>query len=196
MTAATAAERTVGSASPPDRFIDRGAVFAGWVGLGMALVIAIGFELIVAVQSLVFLAAPIAGLIIGGYANSRSARWRPMRRAFSNAAYAGAITGLGLALLYTVLRLIFVFADTGSLPDGTQLACQPGPDCTYQRYVRDGRAADLAAVGITDGASFGAYALRDQASGGLAIVVLTVGGALVAAGVRSVRRPPVSQPAT
>ena len=33
------------------------------------------------------------------------------------------------------LRLLFVFADTGTLPDGTTMTCQMGPDCTYQRYV-------------------------------------------------------------
>ena len=53
----------------PGRFIDKGAVFAGYVGIGMALVIAIAFALIIPVQTLVFLAAPIAGLLIGGYAN-------------------------------------------------------------------------------------------------------------------------------
>ena len=47
------------------RFLDRGAVFAGWVGLGMGLVIAIAFELIVAIQPLVFLLALPAGALIG-----------------------------------------------------------------------------------------------------------------------------------
>ena len=65
--------------------VDRGAIFAGWVGLGMAVVIAIAFELIIAVQTLVFLFAPIAGLLIGVYANARSERWRPLRRVIANA---------------------------------------------------------------------------------------------------------------
>ena len=51
------------------RLVDPGAVFAGWVGVGMALVIAIAFELIIAVQPIVFLVAPFAGILIGGYAN-------------------------------------------------------------------------------------------------------------------------------
>ncbi len=59
------------------RFIDAGAVFAGWVGLGMALVIAIAFELIIPVQTVVFVGAPLAGIVIGVYANVRSERWRP-----------------------------------------------------------------------------------------------------------------------
>ena len=55
----------------PGRFVDRGAVFAGYVGIGMAVVIAIAFALIIPVQTIVFVSAPIAGVIIGGYANNR-----------------------------------------------------------------------------------------------------------------------------
>jgi hypothetical protein len=177
------------SAGRTGRFIDRGAVFAGYVGLGMALVIAIAFELIIAVQSLVFIIAPIAGLLIGGYANQRSERWRPMKRVFANAIWAGLVSGLGLAVTYVALRLLFIFADAGSLPDGTQLDCQPGPECTYQRYVAEGKAAELASYGVTDGPSFGAFALREQAKGAGLIVLLTLSGSLVAAGIRSVRAP-------
>jgi hypothetical protein len=171
------------------RFIDRGALFAGYVGLGMALVIAIAFELIIAVQSLVFLIAPIAGLVIGGYANQRSERWRPMKRVFANAVWAALVSGVALAVMYAALRLLFIFADTGSLPTGGQLSCRPGPDCTYQRYVLDGRAAELAGYGVTDGPSFGAFAVREQAEGAGLILVLTLSGALFAAGIRSVRTP-------
>ncbi len=169
------------------RFIDRGAVFAGWVGVGMALVIAIAFELIVAVQSLVFIIAIPAGMLIGGYANAKAERWRPMRRVFLNAVYAGCVTGLALALMYGLLRLVFVFGDTGSLPDGTSMTCQAGPDCTFQRYVREGHGDELAKAGVTDGPSFGAYAVHEELVGGAVILVFTVGGSLVAAGWRSVR---------
>jgi hypothetical protein len=191
VTAESVAQRSVPSNQPGwlGRFIDRGAVFAGYVGLGMAIVIAIAFELIVAVQPLVFIVAPIAGLIIGGYANQRSERWRPMKRVFANAAWAGLVSGLGLALIYVALRLLFIYADAGSLPTGAQLSCRPGPDCTYLRYVADGRAAELASYGVTDGASFGAFALREQANGGALIVLFTLSGSLVAAGIRSLRAP-------
>lgn len=178
------------SGTTPGRLWDRGAVFAGYVGLGMALVIAIAFELIIAVQPLVFLVAPIAGVLIGGYANQRSERWRPLRRVFANATYAGLVTGIALAVMYVLLRLLFIFADTGSLPTGRQLTCDTGPDCTYQRYVLDGRGDELAAAGITDGASFGAYAVREQLVGGGIIVVVTLGGAWVGAGVRGIQRVP------
>ena len=178
------------SGAQPGRLWDRGAVFAGYVGIGMALVIAIAFELIIAVQSIVFLVAPLTGALIGGYANQRSERWRPIRRVFANATYAGLVTGFALAVIYALLRLLFVFADTGALPTGSQLTCQTGPDCSYRRYLADGHGAELAAVGITDGASFGAYAVRDQLVGGGIIVILTLGGAWVAAGVRGARRVP------
>jgi hypothetical protein len=192
------------------RFIDRGAIFAGYVGIGMAVVVAIGFELIIAVQTLVFAFAPIGGALIGAYANVRSARWRPMRRVFANAIWAALITGLSLALIYGSLRLLFVFVDTGALPDTTHLPCQVGPDCTYQRYVTpwsftvgeagadeaaalaaeaEARRAELAAVGVVDGPSFGAYAVGEVLRSGAVLVVLTLAGALVAAGLRSLRRP-------
>lgn len=175
----------------PGRFVDRGAVFAGYVGIGMALVIAIAFALIIPVQTVVFLAAPIAGLIIGGYANNRSERWRPMRRVFANAAWAAFVTGLSLAIMYVLLRLLFVFADTGTMPDGTTLRCSMGPDCTYQRYLADPDLAPyLAEAGITDGPSMGAAVVHDQIMGGLVIILAVEAGALMAAGWRSVRNPP------
>ena len=54
----------------PGRFIDRGSVFAGYVGIGMAIVVVIAFALIIPVQTLVFIAAPLCGLVIGNYANT------------------------------------------------------------------------------------------------------------------------------
>jgi hypothetical protein len=174
------------------RVVDRGAIFAGWVGLGMALIIAISFELIVAVQALVFLAAPLAGVLIGFYANQRSERWRPRRRVFANAAYAGVVTGVGLAVIYVAIRLLFVYADSGyrPVPMGGQLDCRTGPDCTFARLVAEGHAPELAEAGITDAATFEAAVLREQAEGALWIVGLTAAGALVAGGVRAARRPP------
>ena len=158
----------------------------------MALVIAISFELIVAVQPLVFLAAPVAGALIGFYANQRAERWRPRARVLGNALYAGAVTGVGLAVIYVALRLLFVYADSGfrPVPMGGQLECRTGPDCTFARLVAEGHAPELAEAGITDAASFEAAVLREQAEGALWIVGLTAGGALTAGAVRAGRRPP------
>jgi hypothetical protein len=173
------------------RFFDAGAVFAGWVGLGMALVVVIAFALIIPVQTIVFLLAPLMGVVIGVYANVRAERWRPRLRVLSNAAYAGLVTGFGLALLYVVIRLVFLYGDSGALPDGTRLDCASGPDCTYQRYVLEGDAETLAARGITDGASYAqVFLTQDMPLTGAGLLVLTLGGALVGGVVRSFGSPP------
>jgi hypothetical protein len=157
----------------------------------MALVIAISFALVLAVQPLVLVSAPFAGVIIGLYANHKSERWRPWSRVMLNAAYAGLITGLGLAVVYLGLRLLFVYVDSGYRPEplGGQLTCQIGPDCTYQRLLADGRGDDLAAAGIVDTATYEAAFLREQLAGALVIVGLTVGGALLGGAIRGVSRP-------
>ncbi len=195
----------------PGRFVDRGSVFAGYVGIGMAIVVVIAFALIIPVQTLVFLAAPLCGLVIGNYANTRSGRWRPMRRVFANAAWAGFVTGLSIALMYMAIRLLFVFADTGQMPDGsvvttgtaadgTPIACTPGPDCTFHRYLSDPTLAetgqDLLAQGITDGDSFARAFMGQLVAGGAWIVVLTVAGAVAAGGIRAVRTVPPEAVAT
>ena len=171
--------------------LDRGAIYAALVGLGMAVTIAISFELVVAIQALVFLAAPFAGAVIGFYANHRSERWRPRWRLFANAGFAGLVTGLGLALMYVGLRLLFIYADSGYRPEpmGGQLDCATGPQCTYARLLDDGRGEDLAAGGIADVAAFEAAVWRWQGETLLTLTLLTVAGALGAATWRAVRRP-------
>lgn len=151
----------------------------------MAVVIAIAFELIVAVQSIVFLVAPLAGLLIGGYADSRSERRRPWLRVVANAAYAGLITGIGLALLYGSIRLLFVYADSGYRDPGLggQIAgCATGPACTYQRYLEAGRGGELEAAGVRDAAAFERHVVGQQLTGAVVLVGLTTVGA-VAGGV-------------
>jgi hypothetical protein len=194
------------------RLIDRGAIFAGWVGVGMAVTIAISFELIVAVQALVFLAAIPAGLLIGFYAGARSARRRPVWRTLVDAAYAGLVTSISLALLYAGLRLLFIYADSGfpsyNQTDGagqpTGMTCAAGPGCAYQRYLDEARtdpafAAALADAHVTDTASFEAYVLREQLDGGLVLVAMVLGGALVGGGFYAITGPangPEPAPAT
>ncbi|MFI5262470.1 MAG: hypothetical protein ACHQZR_07955 [Candidatus Limnocylindrales bacterium] len=174
------------------RVLDRGAIFAGWVGLGMAVTIAISFELVVAVQALVFLAAVPAGLLIGFYAGARSERRRPVWRALVDAGYAGLVTGVSLAVVYAAVRLLFIYADSGypsynqvdvnGQPVGVQ--CAAGPGCAYQRYLDQAKAdpafaAALSQAGVTDTASFEAYVLHEELNGGLILVGMVVGGALV-----------------
>lgn len=176
------------------RVIDKGAVFAGWVGIGMALVLAIAFELIIPVQTLVFVLAPLMGVLIGVYANVRSERWRPRGRVLANAGYAALVTGLAVALLYVSLRLVFIYGDTGALPDGTSLTCNTGPDCIYARYVAVGQAEELAPLGITDGQSLAAAAWRELLIFASGLVVLTVAGGLIGGAARSLSRQPTSAP--
>lgn len=178
--------------SKTGRVLDRGAIFAGWVGLGMAAVIAMSFELIIAVQALVFISAPLAGVLIGYYANQRALRFRPRWRLFVNSGYAGLVTGVSLALMYVGLRLLFIYADSGYRPEpqGGQLDCDTGPACTYARFIDDGVAADLEADGISDAAAFERAVWRWQGEAVLIITLATLVGALTAAGVRAVRRPP------
>jgi hypothetical protein len=178
------------------RFIDRGAVFAGYVGIGVALVLAITFELVWPIQPLVFLIAPLAGILVGAYANTRAERRRPWRRVVANSVYAGLVTGVGLAVLYASLRLLFVYADSGYRDPGQggQLTCRTGPDCTYQRMLGAGSGPDLEAAGVHDAASFEGLVLREQAGGAMLLVVMTVGGAVIGAiykGLAPPPRPPV-----
>lgn len=176
------------------RFIDPGARFAGWVGIGMVLVVAIAFELIIPVQVVVFLLVPIMGVLIGVYANVRSERWRPRGRVIANALYAGAVSGVGIAVLYVVLRLVFIYGDTGAMPDGSTLTCQTGPNCIYQRYVHLNQADELAALGIVDGATLETATWRELAISGGTLFALTIGGSLVGGLVRSFRKLPSSAP--
>jgi len=176
------------------RFIDKGAIFGGYVGIGMALVLAIAFELIIPVQTLVFVLAPLMGVLIGVYANVRSERWRPRGRVLANAAYASLVTGLAVAVLYVVLRLVFIYGDTGALPDGTSLTCNTGPDCIYARYVAADQAGDLAALGIVDGKTLEAAAWRELLVFGSGLIVLTITGGLVGGVIRGASKLPSSAP--
>jgi hypothetical protein len=176
------------------RVLDRGAIYAAVVGLGMAVTIAISFELVVAIQALVFISAPFAGVVIGFYANHKSERWRPRWRLFANAGFAGLVTGLSLALMYVSLRLLFIYADSGYRPEtmGGQLDCQTGPECTYVRFIDSGHAADLEADGIGDPPSFEAAVWHWQGETVFILTLATLAGALGAATLRAVRQPPLA----
>jgi hypothetical protein len=172
------------------RFLDAGAVFAGWVGLGVALVTIIAVALVIPIQGLVFVLALPIGLLLGWYANARAERFRPRWRVLANAGYAGLITGLGMALMYVGLRLLFVYADSGAMPDGSRLECNTGPGCTYARFVEAGQADELAAQGITGAASFEAALIRELVLLGSGLVVVVTGGSLASGAWRALRAEP------
>jgi hypothetical protein len=185
------------------RVVDGGAIFAGWVGFGMSVVVAIGLALVIAIQSLVFLFAPVGGLLIGYYANARSGRRRPLQRALVNAVYAGLVTAVSLTLLYGAIRLLFVYADTG-YPDFNRTdsegriiepTCPVGPACTYARYVKAGRGDELVPLGVSDARSFESYALREQLNGSVALLVLTLGGSIVGGAFYALAGSPARRPA-
>lgn len=178
------------------RLVDPGALFAGWVGLGTAVVIVVAFALVLPIQAIVFLLALPAGMLIGWYANNRAQRWQPRRRAVSNALWAGLMTGAAMAVFYVGIRLVFIYGDTG-YPDFNRVdpvtrqpippICATGPDCTYQRYLAAGRGPELEAAGVTEAESFGRYILAEQVSFGGLLLGLTVTGAAIAGGWRAAR---------
>jgi hypothetical protein len=164
------------------RVIDRGAIVAGWIGVGMAAVIVVSFVLVIPIGdvAVAFLALP-AGLIIGYYANQRSARsGGPWPRILANAAWAGLVTGLASALLLLGVKAIFFTADDGyrDASLGGPIECAGGADCVWQRYLASGRGPALEAVGVTDVESFTRFYWQEQLSTAGTLVVVTVVGGL------------------
>jgi hypothetical protein len=178
--------------------LNRPGVVAGLVGIGVGTVVVIGFELILAVQAVVFLLALPVGLLIGWYAVERERRgpapgtavpsaggaaphvgWG---RALGSGLVAGLITGVSLAVLYVLIRLLFLYIDNGFRSGGPPYVCALGPECGYQRALDDpSLRAALEEAGIHDAAGYTAYFLEGQALGGATLLVLVIGGALAGA---------------
>jgi hypothetical protein len=170
------------------RLLDRGAIVAGWIGVGVAVVLVIALGLVIAIPALVTLAALPAGLIVGAYANNRERVPRPAGRTLANAAWASLVTGVALAVFYIGIRLVFLYADTGRLPNDTQLDCRTGPGCVYARYVEQGFGDRLAEDGIVDGATYERAALGELASTGAVLAGAALLGGIVAGGYQAVTR--------
>ena len=167
------------------RPVDRGAITAAYVGIGMALTIGVSFLLVIPIEPFYWLLALPAGLLIGYYANQRSDRRRgPWSRILLNAIVAGVATGLTMAALLLAVKALFFYADNGYRPTdlGGSLPCSGGADCVYARYRAD-NAAELSAAGIADPATFTGFYWGQQASSAATVFVLTLlggvgGGAL------------------
>jgi len=198
--------------------VSRPAIVAGLVGVGVAVVVVIGFALVFAVQVLVFLLALPVGMLIGWYANTRDRAAMTLAasgpsggaggvvggdhvssrlgwpRALGNGLLAGLMTGLALAALYVLIRLLFLYLDTGFRAGGPPYACTTGPECGYQRALEEPRLREaLQGAGVRDAAGYTAFFLEGQALGGGALVVLVLAGALIGAAphaLGSVRAPP------
>jgi hypothetical protein len=185
------------------RLVDRGAITAAYVGIGVAVTVVASFLLIIPIEPVIWLLAVPAGLVIGYYANQRSDRRAgPWSRILGNGVFAGFVTGLTTVLLVLILKVIFFYADTG-YPDFNRVDeagqpippyCETGADCVYRRYVALGRDADLRAAGAVDGASFGALYWNQQFAVAGALLLATTAGGLGGAAMYGVLRPKPTQP--
>jgi hypothetical protein len=168
--------------------VNRPGVAAGLVGAGVAIVVAIAFELVFAVQVAVFLLALPTGLLMGWYAVERARRALPAGTrpgwgsVVGDGVLAGAITGLALALVYVSIRLVFLFLDDGFRAGGAPYACSRGAECSYQRALDDPRVRPaLEAAGVRDVGAYQAYFLEGQLSGAAALIILVTAGGVVGA---------------
>jgi hypothetical protein len=176
------------------RVIDRQALVAAGVGIGVAATIGISFLLVIPIEPVYWYLSLPSGILIGYYANQRAGRrGGPWSQVLANSVAAGAITVVTFALLLLAVKGLFFAADNGYRDPGFggPIACQPGADCVYRRYLDEGRSADLAAAGITDAESFSRFYWANQLSTAGLLVVLATGGGLVGGGLFGVanRRP-------
>jgi hypothetical protein len=175
------------------RLVDRGAIFAAYVGLGMALVIGVSFLLVIPIEPAYWLLAPLSGLLIGYYANARAERSSgPWARILANGAFAGVTTGLAMAALLLGVKALFFAADNGyrDAGSGASLSCRPGAECVYARYLAvEGGPARLAGAGITDVASFSAFYWTQQLATAGTLLLVTASGGLGGAVLFGLARP-------
>ena len=164
------------------RFVDRGAIVASWVGLGMAATVVVSFVLVIPIEFLVGPCALLGGMLIGYYANARSERaGGPWGRVIANALLAGLVTGVTYAVLLLGVKAIFFTADNGyrDASSGGPLTCQTGADCVYQRYLAiPGRREAFEAAGIHTVADFTSLYWSEQFSTAGLMIALSLTGSL------------------
>lgn len=174
---------------------------AAWVGLGMAVTIGVSFLLVIPIEPIYWLLTPMAGLLIGYYANQRSETPRgAWRRILADALFAGLVTGVTLALLLLAVKALFFFADTG-YPDfnrvdqhGQTIApyCRSGAPCVYARYLAAGRGPALESAGVSDVDSFTTLYWEQQLATAGLLLGLSVAAAALGGVVYGLTRPKAS----
>lgn len=181
------------------RFVDRGAIVAAYVGIGMAVTMAISFLLVIPIEPAYVLLSIPGGLIIGYYANARSGRTRgEWRRILPNALLVGVVTAVVMASLALGTKALFFFGDSG-FPDFNRVengvpvgpTCVSGGDCVYHRYLL-AEPGKVAEAGITDSASFADAYWEQQWSTARLLLGTTTGSALLGGflfGIAGPRRP-------
>ncbi len=185
------------------RIVDRGAIAAGYVGIGMAITIGLSFLLVIPIEPIYWLLAFPSGLLIGYYANQRSDRRAgPWSRILANALVAGIATGLAFAAFLLMVKALFFFADNGyptfNRVDPITLnavppTCENGAGCVLARYVAQGDGPAFAAAGITDAAAFTAFYWGQQAASAGSVLLLTMGGGLGGGALYGLFRPKPSR---
>jgi hypothetical protein len=176
--------------------VDRAAVSAGWVGIGVAITLALSFLLIIPIEPIYWLLALPAGLLLGYYANARAGSAQgPWRRILVNGLYAGTLTGLALAAMLLATKALFFYADNGYRDPsaGGNLICQAGRDCAWARYDAD-RGDALRAAGITDAATFERSYWDQQLATAAVLLTLAAVGGLGGAALYGTARPKAVQP--
>jgi hypothetical protein len=174
------------------RVLDRGAIVAAWVGIGVAVTIGVSFLLIIPIEPVYWLLTLPTGLLIGYYANQRSDRRAgPWPRIVANALFAAALTGATMALLLLGVKALFFNADNGYRDAGLggPIACQPGADCVYRRYLDEGRGSELEAIGVRDAASFARFYWDQQAATAALLFGVTTAAGLGGAVLYALLRP-------
>ena len=174
------------------RFVDRGAITAAYVGIGMGVTIVASFTLIIPIEWVIWVLAFPSGLLIGYYADQRSDRRAgPWGRILLNGLFAGVVTGLTVAILLLAIKALFFYGDNGFRDPtlGGPIACSPGAECVYERYLEAGRGSDLAGAGVIDAGSFTRFYWNEQLGSAGTIILLTTLGGLGGAALYGVFRP-------
>ena len=172
--------------------MDRGAIVAAYVGIGMATTIGVSFLLVIPIEPIYWLLTVPSGLLIAYYANQRSDRRAgPWGRILANGLFAAAVTAISLAILLAGVKALFFFADDGyrDASQGGSLSCQTGAGCVMARYVDAGRGPELAAANVTDPSSFTAFYWDQQFNTMGTLVVVCLGSGLLGALAYGATRP-------